>query len=183
MTNVFIGGSRAVSRLNSVIRERLDELIERNCAILLGDANGADKSVQQHFADRGYRHVTIYCMDRCRNNVGLWPTRQVSRPGATRNFAYYAMKDLAMTQDAKCGVMLWDGRSKGTLNNIQNLLSSGKKTLVYLGPERAFHKLCSMDDLSRILERCDPFAIANAQGEITQKLASARQLELRTTNS
>jgi hypothetical protein len=42
--------------------------------------------------------------------------------GRSKDFAYYAAKDLAMAQDAKCGVMLWDGRSKGTLNNIQNLL-------------------------------------------------------------
>jgi hypothetical protein len=40
-----------------------------------------------------------------------------------------------MAQDAQCGVMLWDGKSKGTLNNIQELLSAGKKTLVYFAPE------------------------------------------------
>jgi hypothetical protein len=38
---VFIGGSRAVSKLNAVIREKLDELIARGCTILVGDASVA----------------------------------------------------------------------------------------------------------------------------------------------
>ena len=78
MTSVFIGGSRAVSRLNNVILAKLDELIERQCLIFVGDAKGADKAVQQHFARRGYEHVLVYCMDECRNNVGMWPTRNVT---------------------------------------------------------------------------------------------------------
>ena len=47
MTSVFIGGSRAVSRLNDTIREQLDNLIARGRQILIGDANGADRAVQQ----------------------------------------------------------------------------------------------------------------------------------------
>jgi hypothetical protein len=89
MMRVFIGGSsRAVSRLNSIIREKLDDLISRNCQILVGDANGADKAVQQHFLDRGYRNVTIYCMDRCRNNLGAWPLKHITQPGGAKDFAY-----------------------------------------------------------------------------------------------
>ena len=127
MTTVFIGGSRAVSRLNSIIRRRLDDLIERNCAIFVGDANGADKAVQEYLADRGYLNVVVYCMDRCRNNLGDWPTKRLTRPGVRKDSAYYAEKDAAMAEDAQYGVMLWDGASKGTLNNIQNLIGSEKK--------------------------------------------------------
>jgi len=36
--NVFIGGSRAVSKLNAAIRGRIDDLIARGCTILAGDA-------------------------------------------------------------------------------------------------------------------------------------------------
>ena len=32
-----------------------------------------------------------------------------------------------MADDAKCGLILWDGETKGPLNNIQNLLATGKK--------------------------------------------------------
>lgn len=79
------------------------------------------KQLQEHFASRGYEHVTVYCMARCRNNSGSWPTRHISAPAARKDFAYYAAKDLAVAQDAKCGIMLWDGKSKGTLNNVEEL--------------------------------------------------------------
>jgi hypothetical protein len=75
MTTVFIGGSRAVARLNPMVREKLDDLMRRGCRILIGDANGADKAVQQHYAERGYRNLVVYCMDRCRNNVGAGRAR------------------------------------------------------------------------------------------------------------
>ncbi len=170
MTSVFIGGSRAVSRLNNVILTKLDDLIDRKCLILVGDANGADKAVQQHFARRGYEHVAVYCMDECRNNIGNWPTKNVSRPSSRKDFAYYAAKDQAMAVDAKCGIMLWDGKSKGTLNNIQQLIGSGKKTLVYLSPEKAFHKIVTDRELDALLQRCDPNAVRRAQQEINTKL-------------
>ena len=170
MTSVFIGGSRAVSRLNSVILARLDDLIERHCIIFVGDANGADKAVQQHFAQRGYEHVIVYCMDECRNNLGKWPTKNVSKPSARRDFSYYAAKDHAMATDAKCGIMLWDGKSKGTLNNIQQLVGSGKKTLVFLATEKAFHKITTEQELDTFLQRCDPEHVQRAQREIRTKL-------------
>jgi hypothetical protein len=71
--NVFIGGSRAVSRLNAPIRDRIDDLLNCGCTILVGDANGADKAVQQYLAGRRYTRVTVFCMENCRNNIGAWP--------------------------------------------------------------------------------------------------------------
>jgi len=176
MTKVFIGGSRAVSRLTSTIREKLDDLISRRCEILIGDANGADKAVQEHFARQQYQHVIVYCVNHYRNNVGNWPTKRVEASGNRKDFAYYAVKDLAMAQDAKCGVMLWDGKSKGTLNNVQQLLSRGKKVLVYLAPEKAFHKLGTMLDLQEFLRRCDSDSVQEAQRQIMAKLPIRDQL-------
>jgi len=170
MTSVFIGGSRAVSRLNTTILGKLDDLIGRGCLIFVGDANGADKAVQQHLANRGYAHVVVYCMSDCRNNIGNWPTKNVTSTSSRRDFAYYAAKDNAMASDAKCGIMLWDGKSKGTLNNIQALVRSGKKTLVYLASNQAFHKIVTQADLDALLERCDPAAVQRAQQSIAAKL-------------
>jgi hypothetical protein len=181
MTKVFIGGSRAVSRLPLIVTEKLDEFIKRNCAILVGDANGADKAVQHHFAQRGYAPVVVYCMDHCRNNLGGWPTKQVARPGARKDFAYYAAKDAAMVQDAKCGVMLWDGKSKGTLNNVQELIRERKKTLVYFAPEKAFHKIVSGAELDAFLRGCNQNHVHAAQQQINAKLAN--QLPLHAPQS
>jgi hypothetical protein len=152
--NVFIGGSRTVSRLNDVIRERLDDLMRRGCRIFIGDANGADKAVQAYLAERNYQDVVVFCMEQCRNNIGSWPTCRVDPPAGRRGFAYYAAKDLAMSKEAQSGVMLWDARSKGTLQNMLNLVGAGKRTLVYFAPTKEFHVLASEQDLQALLARC-----------------------------
>ena len=92
MTKVFIGGSRAVSRLNDLIRAQMDDLMRKGCMILIGDANGADKAVQQHFADCQYRNVIVFCMDRCRNNVGGWETRSITSRRYARNKEVYVCR-------------------------------------------------------------------------------------------
>jgi len=61
-----------------------------------------------------------------------------------------------MVRDANCGVMLWDGKSRGTLSNVLNLLGAQKKVLLYLSSKKAFHKLSDMNELSSLLQTCDP---------------------------
>ena len=154
--NVFIGGSRAVSKLNEAIRAQIDDVVIRHRhTVLVGDANGADKAVQQYLADRQYPHAVVFCMEKCRNNVGAWPTRHVEPPPNAKGFTYYAEKDRVMSQEAKCGVMLWDGKSRGTLNNMLNLIGAGKKTLVYFSPTKDFHVLATQNDLQALFARCD----------------------------
>jgi hypothetical protein len=151
-TRVFIAGSRAISKLNSEIRERLDNIMRQKFTILLGDASGADKAVQQYLRRCDYREVTVYCMETCRNNVGEWPTRQhTATPGSKRDRHYYGIKDAAMAEDATCGFMLWDGESKGTLTNVVNLLNAHKKCLLYLGSKKQFLKLLTPDDFCQAL--------------------------------
>jgi hypothetical protein len=151
---VFIGGSRAVSRLNAAIRDRIDDLIRRECTILIGDANGADKAVQHYLAERGHGRVVVFCMEKCRNNIGNWPTRNIEPPADNSGFSYYSAKDLVMAQDAKCGLLLWDGKSKGTLQNMFKLIGAGKRTLVYFAPTGEFHVLANETDLQGLLVQC-----------------------------
>jgi hypothetical protein len=151
---VFIGGSRAVSKLNAVVRDRLDDVMKKGCTVLVGDANGGDKAVQQYFADRHYPHVVVFCMDSPRNNVGNWPTRSIEPPPGSNGFSYYSAKDLVMAQEAGCGLMLWDGKSKGTLQNMLRLIGAGKPTLVYFAPSKDFHRLTGEADLQALFARC-----------------------------
>jgi hypothetical protein len=154
--NVFIGGSRAVSKLNAVIRQRLDDLIKRECTIFIGDANGADKAVQAYFAEQHYGNVVVFCMgEKCRNNVGAWPTRQIDAPNDRKDFSYYSAKDLVMSKEAQCGLMLWDAKSKGTLQNMLNLIEAGKRMLVYFAPTKDFHVLTNREEFQTLLTRCD----------------------------
>jgi hypothetical protein len=152
MKSVFIAGSRAVSRLNAQVKERLDSIMKQNLTVLIGDANGADKAVQGYLAKCHYRNVVVYSMQPCRNNLGDWPTRShTAAMGAKRDRHYYGIKDMAMATDADCGFMLWDGISKGTLTNIVNLLNAKKKALLYLGPKKSFFKLHAFKELQEAL--------------------------------
>jgi hypothetical protein len=153
---VFIGGSRAVSKLNATIRAQIDDVvINRGHTVPIGDANGADKAVQQYLSDRQYPHVVVFCMEEeCRNNLGAWPTRNVEPPLNAKGFTYYAARDRLMSQEAKCAVMLWDGKSKGTLNNILNMVGEGKRTLVYFAPTLRRRRISTLWRTQVIYRRC-----------------------------
>jgi hypothetical protein len=149
---VFVAGSRQVSQLPAEVGSRLDTMIEKGFQILVGDANGADKAVQRYLADRSYPNVLVHCMkDHCRNNVGNWPTREVAAPRGAKGFEYYSVKDRAMAEAADYGLMLWDGKSKGTVNNIVNLSRDHRPVLVYVAPRRQFHAIKSPDDVRELL--------------------------------
>ena len=160
MMIVFIGGSRRITRLSKAIQSRLDNIIDKGFTVVAGNANGVDKAVQKYFAGRHYKNVVIFCMGgTCRNNIGNWETRNISPQTAKKDFNYYATKDLQMANEASCGFMIWDMKSKGTLNNIINLLKRQKKVLVYVSLDKSFSTLHGIDDLLSLLTRCDKNAV------------------------
>jgi len=160
MKKVFIGGSRKLCRLNRAIKERADNILGQDFQILIGDANGADKAVQQYLAEKGYKNVIVFCMgDTCRNNIGKWETKAITSHRNKKDFSYFAVKDKEMSEQADYGFMLWDGKSKGTLNNIVNTLQRNKYVLVYFSPSKEFFTLRSPSDLEHLLEKCDRTAV------------------------
>jgi len=167
MTKVFIAGSRQLSRLNAEVKRRIDTMVDKGFTILVGDANGADKSVQRYLADKDYRDVIVHCMtSNCRNNVGDWPTQEIAAPQGARGFAYYSIKDQAMVDAAEYGLMLWDGESKGTLNSVINMVRQQKPVVVYLAPKKAFWNLRSADDVLELLGACDRASVQRLEREL-----------------
>lgn len=148
MTKVFIGGSRRASRLNADVRRRIDRIMEQCFDVVVGDANGADRAVQRHLHDAGFRQVEVFCSgDVPRNNIGDWRVRSVDvAPGARRDRAFYTAKDRVMTDEATVGLMIWDGASVGTLSNVLRLLLQGKKVVLHSTEARAFVDFRSLAD-------------------------------------
>ena len=137
MNTIFIGGSRHISRLPSEIKDRLNKVIDNQHCVLVGDANGTDKAVQKHFADAAYDKVTVFCTgDHFRNNLGHWPTHNVEPPRGAKGFQFYAAKDREMATKADFGLMIWDGKSPGTLLNVLRLAKAGKISVLYNAPEK-----------------------------------------------
>jgi hypothetical protein len=142
MRKVFIGGSRHVSLLTAPVRARLDTIMEKGLPVIVGDADGADKAVQQYLFSKSYKKVEVFCSgSACRNNVGHWHTRQVATAARDKGRAFYTAKDRAMAREAAYGFMVWDGKSTGTLLNVLRLLRQGKKVVVYSTRERRFAQL------------------------------------------
>lgn len=152
MTKVFIGGSRHASRLAPQVRDRLDNIVKNGLEIVIGDANGADRAVQQYMHGKQYRNVEVFCSDGiCRNNIGDWQTRNIPVGTPRRDAQYYSVKDRAMAHEATIGLMIWDGKSIGTLLNVLRLLSLGKKAVIYIVPEKRFLEFRAVVEWRRFL--------------------------------
>lgn len=168
---VFIGGSRKISRLNKEIKIRIDNLIKSNSIILIGDANGVDKSIQAYLQLKNYPNVYIYCVNNtCRNNLGDWEVRNIRYDSFKKDYKYYSSKDIKMANETDFGFMIWDGESKGTLNNMINLIRQNKKVLLYFSPKKAFYNISNFTDLNSV---CPKFH--NQNSEIVPNLFSELQ--------
>ncbi len=167
MTSVFMGGSREIKHLSAAVTARLENIIANHHQVFIGDASGVDKLVQRYLADRDYDNVVVYCTgNKCRNNVGNWEIRNVAANEIQKGFEFYAVKDLQMANDADCGFMLWDMKSKGTLNNLLNLRQGGKKSLVWLEAENVFYTIRNKNDLVSLLEKCAAKDLENFEEKI-----------------
>jgi hypothetical protein len=65
------------------------------------------------------------------------------------------VKDQAMADTAEYGLMLWDGKSKGTINNVLNLCRAHKPVVVYVAPAKSFSTVRELRDLNEVLAQGD----------------------------
>jgi hypothetical protein len=167
MTNIFIGGSRKITQLAQPVTQRLDNIINNNFTVLVGDASGVDLLVQKYLFAQSYNNVIVFCTgNRCRNNVGQWETRNVAADKRSKGFSFYVVKDLQMAKEATYGFMIWDAKSKGTFNNVLNLLRLEKKILVYFAPTHSFQTVRTADDLHNLLAMCEHQDVVGFEQEL-----------------
>jgi hypothetical protein len=160
MTTVFLSGSRKINRINDTIRERIDNIIDKDLNIVVGDANGADKAMQSYLAGVGYPHVTVYYVGgNSRNNVGDWRSQNVAVPSNLTGRDFYTVKDKEMARHADFGLVLWDGKSSGSIANVLEMLKHGKKVVVYFAPDKTFYTVSSEADARQLIAKCDADAI------------------------
>ena len=155
MSKVFVGGSRRIIRLHPEVALRLDQMLANKASILVGDANGADKSVQHYLKTKEYRDVEVFCSgDECRNNLGDWPLRRVAVDSRKRDFDFYAAKDQLMSREADSGLMIWDGKSAGTLMNAFRLVRQGKRVSIFEAQQNRFQELRSESEWKDFFSGC-----------------------------
>lgn len=154
---VFIAGARSVQYLDKSVQERMMNIYRKGYDVLVGDCYGVDASVQKFYSHLGYSHVTVFASNgRARNNIGNWCIRNVEVPSYIYGFDFYKQKDIAMAKEADYGFMIWDGESRGTLNNTINLIAQNKNVLVYLTTRGKMLTIHNLDELNALIEACAP---------------------------
>lgn len=154
---IFIAGARSIKGLSPKVQQRMMTIYQKGYDVLVGDCYGVDTSVQRFYSDLGYGNVVVFASNgKARNNIGRWNVRNVPVPSYIKGFDFYKQKDVAMANEADYGFMIWDGESRGTLNNIINLIARGKRVLVYLTPKEEMIVIKNFDDLSQLVARCIP---------------------------
>ena len=152
---IFIAGARNIKSLDDNVKARLMSIYNNKHSVFVGDCYGVDTAVQNFFIKLNYDNVTVFANNgKARNNVGNWNVENVCVDSSVKGFDFYKQKDMAMANSADYGFMIWDGSSRGTLNNIINLVNQNKKVLVYT---TIFHKMFvigTMPQLNSLIVHC-----------------------------
>lgn len=176
-TKVFVAGSMNIKHLAPQFKERLDNVLESGFEVLVGDADGADTSIQQHVLERGASNIRVFCSGPApRNNVGDWPVESVATQHAEGSRAFFTAKDLRMAALADFGLMIWDAKSTGTLSNVLELLARRKKSVVFVNKAKIFRNVGTAEQLEELLS----FMSVAAKDKADQKMnLSARVRSLK----
>lgn len=126
------GSSRAPVKLPMPVAAKINNLINTNARILVGDCRGVDTLVQEYLKAKGYKNVCVYYSGRLwRNKIDpAWDDKNID-PGDCTGRSFYTAKDIEACRDADEGIAVWDGLSTGTGRNISQLESEGKPCAVY----------------------------------------------------
>lgn len=175
MTTVFIAGSISISRLHEKVADRINKIVSSDFNVVVGDADGADTSIQACLQRYQAGKVTVYCTgDSPRNNVGEWPVHRVVSKAKAGTRAYFTAKDLEMARHSDYGLMVWDCKSTGTLSNVIELLREKKKSVVFVNKNKDFVTVSDKDGLERLVSFMSDHARAKAEEKIglTAKIAN-----------
>lgn len=133
---IFISGSRFISKLPDLAKTFIDQFIENNDEILIGDCYGVDAVVQQYIESKGFSNVAVYCSGVSPRNNFTSSAKINSCAEAAKGLtgsAFHYVKDIQMVNDCDQALMIWDGKSEGTAENLNCIKEMGKPFVVIRG--------------------------------------------------
>ena len=167
MTTVFIAGSMNIKHLDAKVKERIDNIASKKFDVVVGDADGADTSIQAYLSALGNLHTTVYCSGSMpRNNLGEWQVQTVKTSYAEGTRAFFTAKDVVMAEVADFGLMIWDTKSTGTLSNVLELLARKKKSVVFVNKLKEFKNVSSVEELEDLVTCMSDHAKTKADEKI-----------------
>lgn len=143
---VFISGSSKTQskdseyyrpKLSKEITKQIDNHIKEGNTVLVGDAPGIDRQVQDYLKNKKYKNVVVYATGENPRYISdkKWNVKNVDTKGykeGTKEFN--RQKDIAMTNDSDIGlsIILENGGASATRNNINRLINQNKDVKVYM---------------------------------------------------
>lgn len=140
---LFVSGSSKTQDKNSPYRRRLPKFaksilkasIREGDKIIIGDAPGIDRQVQDFLKKKKYDDVEVYGPGKkVRYSADpRWKTNPIDDPDHPEGSKeWLAKKDRAMTDRATKGLaVILDEGSSATRNNVRNLINQNKKVRIY----------------------------------------------------
>lgn len=141
---VFVSGSSKTQdeasgyyrkELPKDIQKQLDSHMSKGNRIIVGDAPGIDRQVQDYLNAKKYKNVEVYGPGKqVRYSANSnWKTNPIDDPDhEPGSKEWLAKKDIAMTEAADEGLaIVLDEGAKATRKNVQRLSDSGKSVKVY----------------------------------------------------
>lgn len=143
--SVFISGSSKTQfedsgyyrkELPKAIQNKIDDYIKDHAHIIVGDAPGIDRQVQDYLNEKGYDAVEIYGPGKQVRYAAndKWKTNPVDAPEFEEmSPEWLRKKDIAMTNDATEGLaIVLDNGAQATRNNVKRLREQGKAAEVFV---------------------------------------------------
>ena len=143
--SVFISGSSKTQfedsgyyrkELPKAIQNKIDDYIKDHAHIIVGDAPGIDRQVQDYLNEKGYDAVEIYGPGKQVRYAAneKWKTNPVDAPEFEEmSPEWLRKKDIAMTNDATEGLaIVLDDGAQATRNNVARLREQGKQAEVFI---------------------------------------------------
>lgn len=117
------------------VRKELDKAIKNNDKIIVGDAPGVDRQVQEYLNKKKYSNVEVYGPGKQVRYTAnsKWKTNPIDAPEFEEGSKeWLAKKDIAMAKAATKGLaVILDEGAKATRKNVERLIEQNKETQVY----------------------------------------------------
>lgn len=141
-SRVFVSGSSKTQdpeskyyrQLPETVKSALKDYVNQKASILIGDAPGIDRQVQDYLKELGYQKVTVFGPGKqVRYQADSnWKSKTYDSNYEPYSPEWLAKKDKAMSRSATEGLAITlDEGSKATKNNIARLLAKGKPVKEY----------------------------------------------------
>ena len=133
---VFVSGKVKYDKeLDDAVKIELDNVIKAKSNIVVGDAPGADKLVQDYLNEKNYRNVKVYTTDlNARNNSGKWKVVRISANNLSDEKQIRALKDIEMSSLATKAIAVMpenDSPDSAMSNNINRLRDNGLEPVIF----------------------------------------------------